>query len=151
MQQVSVIFRLYSAENKPSNLNKRFAWFLGGLNFGVIFGVTWIYPLLGFAFSIVPKEYQWLLALATPLIREFWVWIGPKVCFKASGTGSKGQASTQLICLHYMETKHAVFMAVIIGSGATSESAYCILAVDFLLNMFHTWTIIKKKTNQSKC
>ena len=145
-----VIFRLYYAQNKLSNLNERFAWFLGGLNFGVIFGVTWIYPILGFAFSIVPKELQWILALATPLVREFWVWIGPKVCFKASGTGSKGKVSTQLICQHYMETKHAVFLAVIIGGVATSESTYCILAVDFLLNMIRTWRIVAKPNNQSK-
>ena len=148
MMCMCFICRLHSAQNKPSNLNVRFAWFIGGLNFGVIFGVTWIYPLLGFAFFVVPKEYQWMLALSTPLIREFWVWIGPKVCFKSCGSGSKGKLSTKLICQHYMETKHAVFLAVILGGVATSESTYCILAVDFVLNMIRTWKIVSKPMNQ---
>ena len=137
---IFLICRLYSAQDKPNNLNERFAWFFFGLNLGVIIGVSSIYPLLGTAFSIVPKKYQWILALTTPLVREFWVWIGAKVAFKASGTM---KASTKYICQHYMETKHAVFLAVILGGVATTESTYCILALDFAINLYHTIRIIK--------
>ena len=135
----SLIWRLYTAQNKPSDLNERFVWFFLGLNFGVIIGVLTTYQLLGVAFLIVPKKYQWILALTTPFVRECWVWIAPKVACKTSGTKT---ASTKLISQHYMEIQHGVFLAVTLGGLATSESTYCILALDFLINLYNTLTII---------
>ena len=135
----TVLWRLYTAQNKPSDLNERFVWFFLGLNFGVIIGVLTTYQLLGVAFSIVPKKYQWILALTTPFVREFRVWMAPKVACKTSGTKN---ASTKLICQHYMEIQHGVFLAVILGGLATTESTYCILALDFLINLYNTLRII---------
>ena len=101
-------------------------------------GTVWGYVFLGIAFSNVPLAYQWMLALITPIFREFWTWISPKVCFKAAGTGPEENSGIKLLPRHYMETKHAVFLAVILGGVATPESTYCILALDTLINLYQS-------------
>lgn len=109
-------------------------------------GVNYAYVVLGIAFSTIPQRYQWTLALISPLFREFWVWIAPKPCDKASGGENVG---AKFLTQHYMETKHAVFLAVILGGVATPETTYCILVLDYCINMYHTLRIIIKMKNQS--
>ena len=89
-----------------------------------------------------------MLALLSPLFREFWVWIAPKPSYKASGTGSEGNTTAKFLTQHYMETKHAVFLAVILGGVATPESTYCILGMDSLINLYHSFKIIIKSKNK---
>ena len=139
---------MYKTASKPENWKRRFVWFLGRVG-GVVFGVNWAYVFLGIAFSTVPRDYQWILALLSPLFREFWVWIAPKPSYKASGTGSGGNTTAKFLTQHYMETKHAVFLAVILGGVATPETTYCILGMDSLINMYHSLKIIIKMKNKS--
>ena len=118
---------------------------VGGVG-GVAFGVNWAYLVLGIAFSTISNEYQWILALLSPLVREFWLWISPKGAFKASGENT---IAAKYLCQHFVETKHAVFLAVILGGVATPETTYCILALDSLINLYHAVKIAIKSKNGS--
>ena len=45
---------------------------------------------------------------------------------------------------HYMESRHAVFLCTMMGSVASNESAYLILGMDFLMNIYNACKIISK-------
>ena len=139
-------FRLYKSPDKLVNLNERFAWYTIGIGGIIAVGMNSGYFFMGVAFSRIPIEYQWLLALASPLIREFWVKYATKACLKASGmTEESGSALefTKYLGQHYVKTKHAVFLAVILGGVATPETTYCLVCMDLLINAFKSIQTIR--------
>ena len=95
---------------------------------------------MGSAMSNISKNYQWILALATPLLREINIWAMVRACSKATG----GAVPHKIIVCHYLETRHAIFLSMILGGIATTESTYCIIAVDFFINIYHGLKIAKK-------
>ena len=51
-------------------------------------------------------------------------------------------------CNHYVEARHAIFLATILGDAATIATTSVIIGMDFLLNIYHGLKIIyfiKKK------
>ena len=90
--------------------------------------------------SSISPNYQWIIALATPLMREISVWAMLKACSKAGGAA----VPHKLIASLYIEAWHAVFLSIILGGIATTESTYCIIAFDFILNIYHGLKIVKK-------
>ena len=113
-------------------------WFLGANSFIVL--SVWIYAALAKAMSTVPQEYQWMLATASPLVRKIVVWACVKLGHKASG----GASPHKLVINDFLESRHAFFMSVMLGGLATDESAYCIIGMDFLINIYDGYKIIKK-------
>ena len=92
-----------------------------------------MYNTVGSIMSRISPNYQWIIALATPLMREISVWAMLKACSKAGG----GAVPHKLIGSLYIEAWHAVFLSIILGGIATTESTYCIIAFDFILNIYH--------------
>ena len=80
------------------------------------------------------------MILTTPIVREVTVWVMRKVCSKAA----EGISPNELTIRHYFETRYAVFISIMLGGTATPESSYCLIAVDFLTNLYHGLRIIKK-------
>ena len=134
----NVLLRIEKEIRQQPGFWKRFLWFLGA-NYFVISGVV-TYAALAFAMSIVPQEYQWLLATASPLVRKVYVWVSVKLGYKASG----GASPHKLVINDFLESRHAFFMSVMLGGLATDESAYCIIGMDFLINIYDAYKIIKK-------
>ena len=69
---------------------------------------SWGYGLFGLAFVKVPKDYQFMLAIFCPIIREFYVWLLTHTAYRA--TGKCGLRITDVSCAHYMETRHCLFL-----------------------------------------
>ena len=109
---------------------------------------VWCYGLLATMFSSAPKEYQWILAILSPFAREIYVWEITKVCCKAANAcDSEAKHEKAMICGHMAETRHAVFLSIILGGVATAESTYCIIGMDFLINIYHGLKIIRKSNS----
>ena len=111
------------------------------------------YVALGSAFVNVPSEYQWLLAFISPVVREFFTWVTIKIACKSTGRGSEEKLleSTKFPILHYMSTKYAVFLAIVVGGVANEVTSYCILVLDFTEQMYHGLKIVwkYKKRNEN--
>ena len=45
-----------------------------------------------------------------------------------------------------METRHAIFLAIMMGNAADT-TVYTILGIDFVLNIYHGMQIVYKKIN----
>ena len=116
----------------------------------MIIGITWGYILMVVAFSSIPIEYQWMLALASPLMREFWVKFSTKACQKASGGSGSNHGITKCLGQHYAKTKHAVFLAVILGGVATPETTYCLVGMDLMINTYKSIQIVRNGQNGNK-
>ena len=69
---------------------------------------SWGYGLFGLAFINVPTEYQFLLAIFCPIIRQIFVWLLTRTAYKA--TGKCALRITDISCAHYMETRHCLFL-----------------------------------------
>ena len=132
------ILRIEKETRQQPGFWKRYLWFLGANSFIIL--SVWIYAALAAAMSTVPQEYQWLLATASPLVRKVSVWACVKLGYKASG----GAPPHKLVVNDFLESRHAVFISVMLGGIATTESAYCIIAMDFLINIYDGYKIIKK-------
>ena len=56
-------------------------------------------------------------------------------------------------CNHYVEARHAIFLASILGDIATFATTSVMIGMDFLLNIYHGLKIVhfikKKKTSPS--
>lgn len=112
----------------------------------------WGYAIFTTAFVKIPQEYQWILALFSPLFRDFIFKILNFVVNKAAGDEGQRSHMMKLIPLHYMVTKHAVFLSIIVGGIATPMSSLCIMVTDFAKTMYSGGKIIyrikvKNETN----
>ena len=129
------------------------------LKFFVIYSLTW--SLLGFAemfmdmiFFELTKyqmendvEVQWLMALVIPIFRGFFEWLLPKPFNKALGY-KKGwtKLDEDVPATFAMETQitdlFTLYVAVRLGS-AEQFTVLCILGVEFCLNLFTCFRIIR--------
>ena len=128
-----------STRDQPDSL-KRYVWFINQM--GVIVASVWGYALFGIAFATIPQEYQWILGLLSPFMKDLFSKLLLKVCYKSAGEGSNGKHSIQFPCLHYMTTKHAVFLAIIVGGVSTPATTYCIIATDYATNLYKGLKIV---------
>ena len=98
---------------------------------------------MGTAFSVVPVEYQWTLALVCPLVREIFVWAILEVSYRAAGPKYRNSYEVTFPATHYMESKQSVFYCVTLAS-ITPLTGYIIIATDFAINIYHGLKIIYK-------
>ena len=104
--------------------------------------LTLEYSILRMILLRFPREFQWILAIFLPFIREFNVWSMVKLATKSSG----GDITTATItCIHSVGTQHSFFLALSIGGIATFTTSAVIVATDFLLNIIVCLRIIKAR------
>ena len=87
-------------------IKKRYLFFIGCVV--CIALSSWGYGLFGLTFINVPKDYQFIVALICPIIREMYVWLLTQTAYRATGTC--GLRITDISCAHYMETRHCLFL-----------------------------------------
>ena len=69
-----------------------------------------MYPLLGLGYLKVQNNYQLILALITPLLREFFVRILLKICYKASGNrATRNAAIARGVSINHMDSFLDIF------------------------------------------
>ena len=130
--------RISKDTKEEPNFWTRIKWFFGIC--GIATFIAWSYSALAIGLSNIRQEYQWILISLVPILREVCVWTVLKACFKATD----GLLPNKMTINHYWETRHAVFTAIILGGIATPESSYCLIAIDFLINLYRGWRIVKK-------
>ena len=133
-----------SLYDKP-DIFKRYTWLLCQCVVHIFFMMG--YTMFGSAFVIVPQDFQWILALLSPFVRDLFFKLLLKVAHKAGGKESEGKKETKFMVLHFVTTNHAVFCAVIVGSVSTPATSACIIAVDFFKALQSGWKILKKYKN----
>ena len=139
-----------NTRNRP-DFKKRFGWHII-LNLTLIFVIQYGYAFFTNAFVNVPKDYQWILALFSPLFRDYIFKILNFVVAKAAGEEGRGRYAMKFVPLHYMVTKHAFFLSIIVGGVATPMSSFCIMATDFAKTVYSGGKIVyrikvKNETN----
>ena len=81
------------------------------------------YGALGSAFVNISPDYQWLLAVVSPLFREILTWATFQINYKVVGKHEK--MSIKLPILHYMATKYAIFLSIIVAGSRQIKSGFC--------------------------
>ena len=135
-------FRIPKSTRAQAGFKTRFVWFSSTYLAVIILAIS--YGLFGTAFGVIPREHQWILALASPFLREFFKRVLLEVAYHSAGEGSRGKKSIRCTIAHYMTTKHTVFLAIVVGGVSTPESTYCFMAVDFIKAMYDGIKIVVK-------
>jgi hypothetical protein len=104
------------------------------------------YFVLAWLFVTLDEDYQWVIAIILPVIREFNAWILMKICYKSAGTRND---AIKITSIHEMASRHAVFMCVALSLLATQRTAFICIALDFIVNLLLCIQIIWR-TNRNK-
>ena len=127
------VLRIPKLERKLPGTLKRYVWV-------VIAMLSEMIAVFGYAFFTTalvktPPEYQWIVALiGSVLIREIFVWMLTTLAYKASG--KQEFDLVKLSTRHQMESRHALFLTVMVGSVATDATVYVVVGADFLINIY---------------
>ena len=135
---LNILYRIDKNDKKQPGFWRRYLWFVG-LYINLIF-VMFCYVSFVLVMSSIPQKYQWILALISPLMRQIFLWVIEKLASKASGEA----LPHKLVIRDCINTWHAIIISVLLGGIASIESAYCIITMDFLINIFNACRIIKK-------
>ena len=126
---------------KDKQFRKRYAWFFLTQLTGLVIAI--LYQIWTTAFIKVPQEYQWVLGLMTPIIgKEIFVWTLNTLSSKATGLQDNKKHVINLSCLHYIESKHAIFVSIMMGSILTPFTTWIILGMDFIMNIYNGLKIV---------
>ena len=103
------------------------------------------YYIIIYSMFVCDPKYQWIVALATPVLREFNIWIS----FSYAKRATKGDTnSAEIVCGQRMCCGHAYIMVCTLGAIATHETSAVVLCIDFCINIFICCKIIFCKRNQ---
>ena len=98
------------------------------------------YNVCTFLFTFLSSQTQWILAFLLPYLREINFQILNKVLIYMPGVDDEDMRSVIVIGLN---TYHAIYVAVKLGHTATQMTSYSILAIDFILNIYSCYRIIR--------
>ena len=104
-------------------------YFLAQISLNLFF---WIYFFVGYWMNALKNNYQWILAIFIPLVRELFYFVLAKLTRIAS---QADDLSVQLSSMHMAYSRHALFLSVQMASVATNLSCGIILALDIILDM----------------
>ena len=132
--------RIQSTARQEKTFKRRYAWCV--IKVAMLLLIVWAYGMFGTAFANIPQEYQWILGLLSPFAKYICLKPLSEIVFKSAGEGSREKYAIRIPVMHYMTTKHAVFLAVIVGNVADTLTTYCIIATDFAITLFQALKII---------
>ena len=72
----------------------------------------------------IPNEYQIILGLLHPLVKELSF---SQYCYFARKIGLQESSTFEITWHSHMETTHAQFLSIILGNITYTETSYCIL------------------------
>jgi hypothetical protein len=142
----AIVWHRFPAKSrKDIDFRRRFKFLCGALMTNYWF-ININYIILGKLFISIPENYQWILSLTFPFIREFHTWIQLKLAYRAA---SSTDTSVTLSVSHNINTRHCVFLSVMLGTKATELASWMILITDFVYNTYLSIKIIWIKTQRS--
>ena len=116
--------------HQDQKFRKRLKYFLVGSVYCGLHAV--MYAVMTGVLQSVPRDYQWIPALFSPLIREFNIWITVKIM---AGSANGDIDSTKMFFIMDYGISHANFLSLTVGSIATLASSVVIIGVEFILNL----------------
>ena len=141
-------FLFPSRWRKNKEFHNRLKWLIFALTINQFMAVE--YAMITKGFISMRPNYQWVLALILPIIREINIWI---ITCLAKKSARGDLQSVAITCNHGVCTGHSLFLTYIVGNVATNVTAVLILAMDFMINVYLTIRIIriqKKNTMTSE-
>ena len=128
-----------SNEDKSFNKCLKLSGYVFLLTNIVLFWNAFYYVLLPNVFLEVNNDYQIILGLLHPIVKE----LSFRNYYHFAGKIGLQESSTLEIAWHsHMETTHAQFLSIILGNITNTETSYCILAMDFITNVINCLRII---------
>ena len=127
-------------------LLKRLGWVVLGVIIAISYGT-----LCQVIVSMIRKssdEYQPIVALIFPAVREAHCWIASKMVPK----GADGDQCGSSICLNYMSNVvYAIQLCIVLGSIATDITSWVLIGVDYSINIYLCLKIVwlKRKENST--
>ena len=104
------------------------------------------YFVLTWMFVTVEDDYQWIVAILLPILREVNAWVLVALCYKSAGTRNN---AIKITATHEMACRHAVFLSVALSLLATQRTAFICIGLDFAVNLVLCiqiiWRTRKKK------
>ena len=92
-------------------------------------------------------EYQWIVAIVLPIIREVNAWVLAELCYRSAGTRS---IKVKITATHEMACRHAVFLSVALSLLATVQTAFICMALDFVVNLLICLKIIWRSNKKNE-
>ena len=124
---------------RNKSFRRRIKFFLFALAFSFLIGSIIYNKIIMKMFLIFPRKYQWGISIILPIIREISIWVTQKLASKGASGDKQGM---EIVVSYTICTRHAIFLAVVLGSSATGITCIMILAVDFIINLYLTLRII---------
>ena len=94
--------------------------------------------------EILPSNIQWIMAFIIPVVRESNLWLMINILERTANRKSNLppliQRLTPTICT---SLTYAFWVAQVVSSAASTTTGYCLLAVDFIWNIYNTYKITK--------
>ena len=128
---------------KNKQFRKRLMYAIAAItvNTAVIFE----YACITIVMSTISQNYQWIISVFLPLLREVNLWITLKCASKAS---FGDETSTRVVATYTTCTTHSLFLAYTMGSIATFATSVIILIGDFMINIgLSGWIVYIRKKN----
>ena len=111
-----------------------------------ILSLLWTMATMSFQFRVlailfrnVPIELQWIMAIVLPISRQFNLFIHSKLLKRYSGVDNKMAA---ILIKISVGIGYSLFIAISLAS-ATQMTVFSILGVDFILNLYLCFKILK--------
>ena len=135
----------FSRIDRTSNApGRRYGWYFATMWAWIATG--YLYAFYGTAFATVPKEYQWILGLLNPLVKDFSIAFQSSIAKKSTKEeGEHERNFTKFSVIHSCTTNHAVFLTIIVGNVSTPLTTNCIIFVDFALAFYSAFKIFLNK------
>ena len=96
------IFRLPTSTRKHPDFKKRYAWHIAQIFIVIV--MTLAYSTFASVFVKIPPNYQWILAILSPLMKDAFTKVIGKVALRAAGKESTMKKSIQVLAQHYVST-----------------------------------------------
>ena len=93
-----------------------------------------------FLFTVLPLEMQWVVALLLPILREFNYRVVNYIMIESADVEDGSGKITIIIGNNGF---HALYVAIQLAQNSTVMTSYCILATDFILNLYSCHKIIQ--------
>ena len=129
-----LIHHVHGEQGGKEKVKKLFLWYVQ------FFLLSLEGPGITILFSLVSLKIQWIVAFVLPVVRELNSRIQDRIMHNETGFPDEDSKATTNVALN---SYYALYVAVFLGTVATTTTGYCILGVDFALNIYSCIKIIK--------
>ena len=142
LSQFIAIWYLFPKEQKTGEHYKKKIWAYIGYRLWQLFYVQQQLALKTVMMKL-PLSLQWLVAFVVPVLRELNLTVLKKILKYAVDLDLFSLMKTRLTATITVFVINSFWIAIVVSSLASPATGYSMLAVDFALNVYDTWQIIK--------